>query len=77
MSKTYTLEVPATLEDIGNLMLLVLSETSNLDERVVLKFGTCCLVARFRTEGAVRDGTVSAKEALETLAKTLLPADVD
>jgi hypothetical protein len=70
MSKTFTLEVPATNADVGKLMLRVLAETSNLDERVVLKYGTCRLVASDERDREAHPGTVSVKEALETLAKS-------
>ena len=71
MSRTYTLEVPATHTDIRNLMLLVLDETTNLDERVELRFGTCRLLARDERDRELNPDTVSAKEALETLVSAL------
>ena len=71
MSKTYTLEENCGNTDIKKLMLLILDETTNLDEGVELCFGTCRLLARAERERELNPDTVSAKEALETLISAL------
>ena len=71
MSKSYTLEVTATHNDIKKLMLRILDETTNLDERVELCFGTCRLVARDERERELNPDTVTAEEALDALVSAL------
>ena len=71
MSKTYTLEENCGNTDIKKLMLLILDETTNLDERVECCFGSSRLLARDVRERELNPDTVSAKEALEVLVMSL------
>ena len=70
MTKTFTLELSATNADIGALMMRILFETANLDERVELLFGNCRLLAKDERERELHPDTVTAEEALDCLAET-------
>ena len=70
MSKTYTLEVPATSVGIRELMRTIIDETT-MEERVELCFGSCRLMARDERERELNPDTVSVKEALLTLISAL------
>ena len=68
---TYTLEVPATYENIFALFCEIMDDTENLpdglDTRVILKFGTCSLLCEDEAERREFNNKVKARSALEVL----------
>ena len=72
--KTYVLEVPATHGDIATLQCLLLEEVRCLEDRVTLKFGTCRLLCIDATERKEHPDSVTVREALLTLSKSILPS---
>jgi hypothetical protein len=71
--KMFTLEVPASPGHIGVLIQSILRDAPDLNERVYLFFGTRRLVARDKREREEHPTTVTAWEALMTLAASLFP----
>ena len=65
--ETFTLECPASNGDVGKLMQSILLTVFKLEERVVLMFGGCRLLAQDEREREEHSNTVSAREALFTL----------
>ena len=65
--RTYVLEVPATKEDIGNLLLRLIRESEFLNERVHLEFGTSRLLCRNEREREEHRDRVTVREAMNVL----------
>ena len=69
---TYTLDVPATNSDILDLMKSIIEDVGdNRNTRVELRFGTSRLLARDEREREQYPDTVTASEALTTLARSM------
>ena len=67
MSTTYTLEVPATNQDINQLIVKIVQEATSVDTRVTLQYGTCRLLCSDEAERRQFGSRVTVKEALEVL----------
>jgi hypothetical protein len=67
--KSYTLNVPATNEEIFQLYLKIMRECQEdpKDTRIKLAYGTCALLCRNETERTEHRQNVTVLEALNTL----------
>jgi hypothetical protein len=67
--KSYTLDVPATNDDLLELMIKIMKEcpTDPRDTRIKLAFGNCSLLCRDAAERAEHRDSVTVWEAYKTL----------
>ena len=72
---SYTLNCPATNPQIGNLMLVIMNETTSLDDRIELCFGTCALQCQDESEREEHGGMVTVRHALTVLLCAMFPDD--
>jgi len=68
---TYTLQVPATRDQILGLAATIKRETINWSRRIQLRFGTCAMLPPTTAEEKAFPGTVSAEYALAMLNESL------
>ena len=72
---TYTLQTPATNQDINQLIVRI-SETEQPGSRVTLNFGTCRLMCQDEAERREFGSSVTMEEAVVVLFNSKSPENV-
>jgi hypothetical protein len=69
--QSFTLEVPANNQAIGNLIRRIMDEVANGEVRINLHFGTCSLMCEDELEREEHGANVTANYALRTLMSSM------